>query len=167
MVTTTTVASVESSQGKVGIVVVVVVLFALTTVSNVSDVTTVGGVDVELSVYVVNNAGGTVVTMSLPQKVTSARCTQSEPRARMNCRVSPRILPVLDSKLTRTRELQELLMELFWIIISRVLCCKTRMVCTPISHFGQLNITTSTLSTLMVMKFEGEVDARGICHYCE
>ena len=126
MVTTTmTVALVETSWGKVGIVVVVNDLFALTTVSIVSDVTTVGCVDIKLSVYVADDAGGTVAAMSLSHKVTSARCTQSEPRARMNCRVSPRIPSVLATRLTRTRDSQELLMDLFWIIGMLSLCFNT------------------------------------------
>ena len=50
----------------------------------------------------------------LPQKVTSARCTQSEPGWRKNRRVSTGIVHVVmvDNKHTRTKELQDMISTL-------------------------------------------------------
>ena len=96
---------------------------------------------------------GSVMTISgghvapLPKKVTSARNTQSEPGESLNRRASNGIVVMLD-KHTRTKEVQD-------VILTLAFCSRTLLfssactVCTPIPHCGQLNITTSILSTLL------------------
>ena len=79
-------------------------------------------------------------------QLSSARCTQLVLGARMNCRPSSRTV-VLNCQHTLTSESQEVIVGL---VVKLVFCLlsNANMVCTPIPHCGQLNITTSTLSTL-------------------
>ena len=99
---------------------------------------------------VVGVDGGTVMTVSggqgavSPKQVTLARCTQSEFGERKNCRVSSGIM-VPPGMHTLTRDVQELMIGL--IIAVTALASSAWMVCTPIPHCGQLNITISTLHT--------------------
>ena len=100
---------------------------------------------------VVVGGGGAVMTISgrqvglLPQKITSARCTQSEPGGSENRKVNTCAL-VLYGKHNLTRESQEVILGM--VLATGDPSSTTCMNCTPIPHCGQLNITTSTLSTL-------------------
>ena len=94
---------------------------------------------------------GSVMTISsghvtpLPMKVTSATCTQSEPGESLNRRTSTGIV-VLGDKHTRTKEVQDVILTL--AVYNRALLFSSAcIVCTPIPSCGQLNITTSILST--------------------
>ena len=83
----------------------------------------------------------------LPKKVTSATCTQLESGESLNRRISIGIV-VAVVKHTRTKEVQDVISTL--AVCSRAsLSSNTCIVCTPIPSCGQLNITTSILSTLI------------------
>ena len=96
---------------------------------------------------------GAVMIMSsgqvglLPKKVTSARNTQSEPGESLNRIISTGIV-VTGDKHTRTKEVLDVIPTLA-SCIRALLFSSACIVCTPIPSSGQLNITTSTLSTLL------------------
>ena len=112
-----------------------------------------GPVAIVVVAGIVVNGGGVAMVMgpdvhgrALPQNVTSARCTQSEPPGR-NCRVTTGSLMLIGMH-TLTRAAQ----EVFWGLINDPTGCgvfcilaaaKVLIVCTPIPFSGQLNITTS------------------------
>ena len=111
---------------------------------NLDDVCLVTNGSIVMIVFGVHVLGPT-------QKVTSARWTQLESRKKVNCRSSCGVL-VLGSKHTFMRELHEVtswLMVVVDIGVASVSNAQTETLSTPIPHCGQLNITTSTLSTLM------------------
>ena len=125
-------------------------------VSGSGDMFSVTGLVDSGNVGLVNNSGAVMTAfgehvLGPTQNVTSARWTQLESRKKVNCRSSCGVLD-LGSKHTFMRELHEVTSWLIVVVdirVASVTNARTETLSTPIPHCGQLNITTSTLSTLV------------------